>query len=206
VIVYGIYSGKLEELKGPGGLEAKFTKTANESISIASEEVAPSVEEMQNVTKRGVNILDKNKLQLNESQPIIMTMELGKFDYYRREAVLAYLEYLSNFRNFVFVVFLDNNQKFVAYMASWAVKELLKKQELGNEFIEVINRGNRIDLLHYPGVISETIQTQSTNTEALQEMTKQNLDALIVTDKENKLKGVVERGQVISRMILSVIK
>ena len=31
IIVYAIYSGKLEELKGPGGLEAKFSKAANES-------------------------------------------------------------------------------------------------------------------------------------------------------------------------------
>ncbi len=43
IIVYAIYAGKLVELKGPGGLEAKFTTAANESVSAASEEVAPSV-------------------------------------------------------------------------------------------------------------------------------------------------------------------
>lgn len=206
IIVYAIYSGKLEELKGPGGLEAKFTKAANEPVNVASEEVAPSVEEMQIVVKEGLNLLEEKKRQLNEAQPIVMIMELGKENYYRSNDVLAYLELLSQFRNFKFVVFVDSKRQFVAYMPSWAAKGLLSKQELGREFINVINRGNRQELFRYPGVVSETIRTQSTNAEALREMTKRNLEALVVTDESNQLRGVVEREQVLSRMILSLTK
>lgn len=206
IIVFAIYSGKLEELKGPGGLEAKFTKAANESVSAASEEVAPSVEEMQIIVKEGLNLLEEKKRQLNEAQPIVMIMELGKVNYYKREDVLAYLELLSQFRNFKFVVFVDSKRQFVAYMPSWAVKGLLSKPELGYEFINVINNGNRQELFRYPGVISETIRTQSTNAEALREMTRRNLEALVVIDERNQLKGVVEREQVLSRMILSLTK
>jgi hypothetical protein len=206
IIVYAIYSGKLEELKGPGGLEAKFARAANESVSVASEEVAPSVEEMQIVVKEGLNLLERKKQMLNEAQPIVMIMELGKHNYYRREDVFAYLELLSQFRNFKFVVFVDKKRQFVAYMPIWAVKGLLSKPQLGEEFIATINNELSQELFRYPGVVKETIHMQSTNAEALREMTRQNLEALVVTDKDNQLRGVVEREQVLSKMMLSLTK
>src|SRR5262245_44595625 len=62
ILVYVIISGKLEELKGPGGLEAKFAKAANESISAASEKVELSTEEMQIVLKEGLGILERKRM------------------------------------------------------------------------------------------------------------------------------------------------
>ena len=207
ILIYAIYSGKLEEFKGPGGIEAKFAKAANESVSPASEELSPSVEEMQIVEKEGMSLLEKKKAQLNGVQPIIMIMELGKGDYYRRADVLAYLGLLSQFRNFKFVVFIDKiSREFVAYMPSWAVTGLLSKPQLGDEFVDVINQGNKGTLFRYPGVIGETIRMQSTNADALREMTRQNLEALVVIDENRKLKGVVEREQILSRMMLSLTK
>jgi CBS domain-containing protein len=204
ILVYVIISGKLEELKGPGGLEAKFAKAANESISAATEKVELSVEEMQIVLKEGLGILEKKRLDLNEAQPIVMIMEIGKRGYYDREAVLKYIEILSQFRNFKFVVFVDKNNQFVSYMPSWAVKGLISKQYLGDEFISIINTGNKTVLFQFPGVVRETIRTESTNAEALREMTKQNLEALVVIDGNNQLKGVVEREQILSKMMLSL--
>lgn len=206
ILVYVIISGKLEELKGPGGLEAKFVKAAAEAISIASDEVKPSVEEMQVVLKENLSVLEKKRRELNEAQPIVMIMELGKGDYYRREVVLEYLEMLSQFRNFKFVVFVDNNNRFVAYMPSWALKGLLSKPQLGFEFIREINEGHKQELFRYPGIVRDTIRMQSTNAEALGEMTRQNLEALVVTDENNELKGVVEREQVLSKMMLSLTR
>jgi hypothetical protein len=78
LLVYLILSGKLEEFKGPGGLEAKFAKVAGETISTASEEVRLSVEEMQIVEKEGLMLLERKRQELNEAQPIVMIMELGK--------------------------------------------------------------------------------------------------------------------------------
>ncbi len=204
ILVYVIISGKLEELKGPGGLEAKFVKAANESISAATEKVELSIEEMQIVLKEGLTLLEKKRLELNEAQPIVMIMEIGKRGYYDRVAVLNYIDMLSQFRNFKFVVFLDRNNQFVSYMPSWAVKGLISKQYLGDEFISIINNGNKNELFQFPGVVRETIRTESTNAEALREMTKQNLEALVVIDGNNQLKGVVEREQVLSKMMLSL--
>jgi hypothetical protein len=216
LLVYAIISGKLEELKGPGGLEAKFAKAASESVSIASEEIKPSVEEMQMVSKESVKFLERKQREIDETKPIVMLMKLGKTseddysqserDYYGRQAVLQYLEALSKFRNFKFIVFVDINQRFLAYMPSWALKGLLSEPELGGRFIRAVNQGRKSELFRYPGLVREAIRTQSTNAEALREMMRQNLEALIVTDENDRLAGVVEREQVLSRMMLSLVR
>lgn len=146
LLVYVIISGKLEELKGPGGLEAKFAKAAGESVSVASEEVKPSVEEMQIVFKESVRLLERKQREIDETKPIVMILELGKSGYYEREAVLRYLEVLSQFRNFKFIIFVDNNQRFLAYMPSWALKGLLSKQELGGIYLCDERRGKIRDI------------------------------------------------------------
>lgn len=205
VLVYVIITGKLEEFKAPGGLEAKFVKVANESVSAASETVKPSVEDMQIIRKSSSALLDKKREEINEAQPIVMIMELGKGGY-ERDLALGYLEVLSQFRNFKFVVFVDTSNRFLGYMPSWAAKGLLVKNELGGEFINVINTGRTSDLFRYPGFVTETISTQWTNADALHEMTRQNLEALVVIDENKQLIGVVEREQILSRMMLSLVK
>lgn len=203
-LVYMIVSGRITEFKGPGGLAAKFAEAAKEAVSAASEKVEPSIEQMQTIAKDSRQELERKRREINESRPIIMTMTLGKTNYYNRVVVLDYIEVLSQFRNFKFVVFVDGEGRFVAYMPSWAVKGLLSKPELGNAFIEAINRGSSEELFSYPGVVKDTISTQSTNAEALREMTKQNLEALVVIDEKRGLKGVVERDQVLSKMMLAL--
>jgi len=53
--------------------------------------------------------------------------------------------------------------------------------------------------------VGETILTHSTNAEARREMMRQNLEALVVTDENNQLMGIVEREQILSRMMLSLV-
>jgi predicted transcriptional regulator len=78
--------------------------------------------------------------------------------------------------------------------------ELLR---LGQEFIRAINHGERDQIARYPGVITKAISSKSTNAEALREMEKSNLEALVVVD-DGRFKGVVEREQLLSRMMLAL--
>lgn len=160
---------------------------------------------MQIVLKENLSLLEKKSRELNEAEPIVMVMELGKRDYYQRELLLRYLDILSQFRNFKFIVFVDASKRFTAYMPSWAVKGLLSSPELGNAFIHAVNEGITHELFRYPGVVGETIHTHSTNAEALREMMRQILEALVVTDENNQLMGMVEREQILSRMMLSLV-
>lgn len=207
VLVYVIISGRLTEFKGPGGLEARFTEAAAQSVRPSSETIEPSMEDLQIVAKEGIRALQNKKGEIDESKPIVMYMTIGNgIGYYDWNAVSKYMNFLVQYSNFKFVVFLDKNERFVAYMQSRAFKSLITLEELGFEFINSINDGRLNDLFRYPGVVKETITTKSTNIEALQKMTKENLEALVVIDDDRKLKGVIEREQVISKIMLTLVK
>src|SRR5262249_11890048 len=76
LLAYVIASGRLAELKAPGGLEAKFTQAASESVSPASETVA--YDNPQVIAKESVrSLIERKAREIDESQPIVMTMALG---------------------------------------------------------------------------------------------------------------------------------
>ena len=204
LLVYVILSGKIQELKAPGGIEAKFSGLANQSVSAASESVKPETDELQSVLKDSSMALDVKTQELDGSKPILMLMDLGN-GRYDTEAALKYIEVLSQFRNFKFVVFLDKRKRFIGYMSAWAVKGLLQKRELGDEFIDAVNRGLSAELTRYPGFETQTITTSWTNANALQEMVRKNVEALVVIDGNRHIEGVVEREQILSLMMLSLV-
>ena len=203
LLVYVILTGKIQELKAPGGIEAKFTSLANQSISAASQPVKPETEDFQAVLKDSLSALDAHTQNLDDSKPIIMLMDLGS-GRYDADAALKYIDVLSQFRNFKYVVFLDKRKCFVGYMSSWAVKGILQKRELGNEFIDAINRGSA-ELTRYPGFETQTIATSWTNANALKEMARKNVEALVVIDDRKHIEGVVEREQILCLMMLSLV-
>jgi predicted transcriptional regulator len=204
LLVYVIISGRIQELKAPGGLEAKFRTLANESISAASETVRPEPDEIQAVLKESPMVLQQKVQDLDDSKPILMLMQLGS-NSYSPEAAIKYLDTLSKFRNFRFVVFLDHRKRLVGHMSAWSVRALLQKAQLGNEFIDSINRGLSAELMRYPGFETEVITKSWSNANALKEMVRRNVDALLVVNERKELEGVVEREQVISLMILSLV-
>jgi len=135
-----------------------------------------------------------------------MTMTIGGQAQYSPQDVEQYIGALSQFRNFKFVIFLDRDDKFVAYMPTWALKYLLQVPDLAWEFLNAVNQGQTAQVLRYPGVGKKTISTKSSNADALREMLEQNIEALVVIDEQRKLCGVVEREQVLSRMMLSLVR
>jgi hypothetical protein len=204
LLVYVILSGRIQELKAPGGLEAKFSTIANQSISVASEKVKPETDELQSVLKESTVPLEQKVQELDDSKPILMLMELGS-NSYGVEAAIKYIEVLSQFRNFKFVVFLDYRKRFVGFMSAWSVKTLLQKRGLGDDFINAVNRGLSADLMRYPGFETQAITTTWPNVNALQEMVRRNVDALLVINDKKQIEGVVEREQIIGLMMLSLV-
>jgi CBS domain-containing protein len=203
--VYLIASGKLAEFKAPGGIEAKFAQAAAESVRPASETVA--YDDPQVIAKETIrSLLDRKTKEIDESKPVVMTMSIGGTARYGSSDIAQYLKVLTQFRNFKFIVFLDKDQRFVAYMPSWALNQLVTIPELADEFVNAVNQGQIAQVLRYPGVVKRTISTKSTNAEALREMQEQNIEALVVIDDQQKLRGVVEREQVLGRMMLSLVR
>jgi hypothetical protein len=156
VVIYVILSGRIQELKAPGGLEAKFSTVAHQSISAASETVKPETDELQAVLKESPLALEQKVQDLDDSKPILMVMRLGA-NSYNAEATRKYIEVLSQFRNFKFVVFVDHRKRFAGHMSAWSARSLLQKTALGDEFIDAVNQGLAAQLMRYPGFETNTM-------------------------------------------------
>lgn len=205
ILIYLIFSGRLSGLKA-GDFEAKFEDITVQSIEIPSEKITLSEDDMVIVKKQGARELLKNIPVLDKSKPIILTLIMGTSTSYFYDPWLKYMEALSQLNTFKFVVFLDNDKKFIAFITSMAMLQILRIKSLGEKFISTLNDNNIQELKQFPGIVSKTISTKSTSIEALRKMTDQNLDLLIVTDENLKLKGVVEREQLLSKLILGMAK
>jgi hypothetical protein len=204
-LVYMIVSGRMKELRGPGGLGAKFIETAAQSVSETASFGTVSIEDMMVVAKGGLSLLDENRRKLENvaGRTIAMTMVLGS-QRYELGAVREHIKVFAQFPNFRFVVFLDENDRVKAYMRPEAVRDLLDLKGWGDEFLEAVNEGRFQELGRYPGFIQRPISSEWTNAEALQEMMREDLDALVVVDGDGRLKGVAEREKVLGRMMLAL--
>jgi len=201
-IVYAVLSGRLLEVKGPGGWEAKFAQVAGAPVEHSS--TALPWERLQVVAKGGREALESIRAQLDESEPIVLTLTVGHR--YQPGLLARHLETLSHFRNFKFVVLLDEDGRVVAYAPQWALKTVLADPPLGRRFVADIANGNVGGLFRFPGVVRKTISDKAANADALAQMEELNLEALVVTGDDGTLRGIVEREQVLSKMMLALTR
>jgi hypothetical protein len=201
--VYFVASGKLIKLKVPG-VDLKFAEKAGETVRPVAELIAYN--DPQIVAREGVRKLLAQVRGINQARPVVMTMTIGGKVHYTVQDVKRYIDVLSQLRSFKLVVFLDSDKRVVAYVEACALKELVEQTEteFAGEFVKFINSGQKDDVADNPNVAKKTISASSTNIEALREMQAQNLEALVV-DEQTMLCGVIEREQVLTSIMLSLV-
>jgi hypothetical protein len=186
--VYFVASGRITELAA-FGVAAKVAKTAKESVK---PEMIP-YDDLQIVGLR------KLQGEIDQSRPGVMKMTIGRKVPYTVEDLKLYYDALSQLRSFKLVVFLGNDKRVVAYMEDWVFKEQVEQN--ADRFVQLINSGRVED---FTGVAKKTISINSTNIEALRTMQEQNLETLVIVDEQTILRGVVERVQLLSNIMLSL--
>jgi signal-transduction protein with cAMP-binding, CBS, and nucleotidyltransferase domain len=210
IIVYMILTGRLRELRA-GALQAKFADLAEKPIERITQttdasvrDIETSVQDMVLVEKGLLEELKMAIRQIDESKPIALTLVMGTKDFYKPKVLKDYLRIISQYRTFKFMVILDQENQFVAYLPAWTAQQILEIEALGAEFVKAINNGQVRKLQRYPGLVTKTISIKVTHKQALQEMTDRNLEALVVIDENKRLRGVVELEQVLSQLMLAL--
>jgi hypothetical protein len=215
ILIYAIISGILKEFKGPGGWGASFNSIATTSVSdtssdtLAHSQVSVDDDTVQILPPGGtethqVKTHQVETPELDETRPIVITVTFGKGGSYTVADLHDYVEKYYRYRSFELVVFLTSGKQFVAFMPAWAAKQILNDPKRKSAFVEAINEGDSDKLYTCPGVVSKAISTKSTNAEALREMIERNSRFLVITDENNRLKGIAEREQVIGKMVLAL--
>jgi hypothetical protein len=216
ILGYSVLSGKLSSIKGPGGFEAQFTDASQQKIKVDEVKSGYSIIESEKIESENLQDISEggesedklnNKIlpNLRPLEPFVMTFILG--NNYNIEKSLEYLKALVSYKVIKFAVFLNTKNEFVAYTSLPRLKHILTipNEDAGKHFFRDIQDSNITSLLNYPGIITTTISTISTNTEALQTMLDHDLEAIIVVENQN-LKGIVQREKIINKLILSLAK
>lgn len=207
ILAYMMFSGRLQEIHGPGGLSATFIDMAHTPLLDKEESNATErieVGQVGIVEKGGISDLQQMLPKVSNSSYIVLTVTLGKVDHYEETTLLNYLKALSQYRNFIFLVILDQCDEVFAYLAGWRAMQIIEMemQMEGPGLVHAIKQGSKQDLLRYE-LIRITARTKDTNLNVLKLMTELKMSALIVADENHKLKGVVEREQVLSKLALA---
>lgn len=200
-LLYLALRGNLAELRGPGGWAATFIRAARERVSAAGETLDVS-EDVQIIEKESIAGLTNRVRTLRPDQPILMTITLGKP--YTQKDIQGYLETLSPFPRFRLVVLLDGSGAFVGCMSPVELGGLMRTDALSASFLQAVGRGDKREVLLYPGTLQHVVPSSATNADALSAMTEYNLGAIAVLDEGLRLRGVVEREQLISKLVLSL--
>lgn len=219
ILGYVVLSGRLSALKGPGGFEAQFVVATERKIEFGFEKIAFS--DLKPEPKMELGHLYKKIIpSLDRLKPNVLTFTLGK-DCYDRNIILKYIEALLPYQSIKFVVFLNEEDKLVAYVTLLQLKNILESSNRdqysnhdnnyhgdygGSVFVQYINNGDERSLKMYQSVMTATISTKYTNIEALQEMSDKNLESIIVVDEDQKLKGIIQREQILTKLMLSIAK
>ena len=201
-LLFVILRGDLAELRGPGGWAATFrVTTATVTFAVQKFDMATTAQVIQ---KGSLSELDGLASQFDRNQPVVMTVTMNKN--YEVDAMERYLRALIGWPRFKLVAFLDDSGKFVGCASANGFYSLIQNYQLAYEFLQIVQAGNELGIFQYPGILKNVINTDATNADALAAMDQYALGALAVVGEDRHVKGIVEREQLMSKMILSLVK
>jgi hypothetical protein len=202
LIVYGVASGRLTEFKGLGGWGATFSEVASKAVELT--EVA--IEETVMIEKLGARETLEQFEKVQAGRPVLMTLTLGNPSY-DANAVRAVVKSTSQYPEFKFVVFLDEERRVICYTPVRKFQAECERDQVRTEALIGAVRSRTVNVVQsFPGMLSDTIPRTTSNAEALEKMERLGLDAILVVDDNKQPIGVAERQHIINRMVLALAK
>ena len=160
------------------------------------------LDDPQLLAKGDVSDLGRRVRELNRDQPVLMTITLG--EHYSVRAMENYLEQLTHLPRFRLVAFLDSSKGFIGCASPAGLLSLMQAPSLAQGFLDDVQDANVARVFRYPGMLKNVIRTGATNFQALEDMSRYGLNALAVVDDDRRVKGIVERDQLMSKLIRSL--
>ena len=206
-LLYLMLSGRVNEFKGPGGLEVRLSAVAQQTIPVHGTEAqggALAYEELRAVeTGRRESFLRRIQ-DITPREPVILTLTLGS-KAINGEAAANYARGLTQFPRFRFVAVLDSSGHLISYMDERAFRHLVEADVIdAQQLLNNIEQSNVGEIRRSAGMISDTVTPETNIADALREMERLRLNALLVTD-HGQVKGIVERERLANALLLSLI-
>ncbi|MFI5449816.1 MAG: CBS domain-containing protein [Candidatus Bathyarchaeia archaeon] len=203
-IVWLILSGRITKIVGPGGWVIEFGKTP---VAPIGEEIIP-VDPGRDVDKGTERKLQNNLERISEEHPTILSFEIGKEGYYALPVIWKYVQALETHSRFHYALFVDSLRRFKGIIEATDFERLSSYPR--ERFVNDVPQGfvrklETTSILVSPGVVTEYLQTTSTNKEALELMEKAHTDYLPVVNEQSKFVGVVTQERIVRKILLRLL-
>jgi CBS domain-containing protein len=206
-LLYLLLSGRVTDLKGPGGLEVQLAKVANQTIPIAGHEqdgAALSYEEVRPVERgRAESFLDRVR-NITPADPVVLTLTVGsgKID---GKVAADYARGLTQFPRFRFVAVLNEDKTLISYMNESAFRHVIAADVVDAAILlDNIEKQNLGPIRGFTGMITTTVAPGVSIADALRTMDSERVEALLVTEG-GRIRGIVERDRLANALLLTIL-
>jgi CBS domain-containing protein len=205
-LLYLMLSGRVNELKAPGGLEVRLSEAANRTIPVHGKDTPASAlayEELRAVeTGRRESFLRRIR-DITPADPVILTVTLGSGPI-DGGAVANYAKGMTQFPRFRFVAIVDSSGHLISYMEERAFRHLIEADVIdAQELLNNIEHQNVGEIRKSAGMIIETATPDTSIADTLRQMESLRLNALLVTEN-GRIRGIVERERLTNALLLSL--
>jgi hypothetical protein len=194
VIIWLLTTDRLTEMAG-FGLELKLKRAASEPIEERLKPLEPV--ELEADQKAGADRLE----QMVRNQTPVMTLQLERLDYYRADAIEAYLDRLTGHGFFKYVVFENADRSFAGLASGEAMLGRVRAE--GSAFVERIEAG---DLTAWPEVVTQSVPRSGTQQDALAALRSgAEVQAVPVVDDQRRFVGVVYPDRILADILAELV-
>jgi len=195
-IILLIASGKLKEVKGPGGISLLMKDEAEREISLDVEDNALEIDPQIVHAKGGFRSLSQ---MIMDKPPTTLSFVLERSSYYGQSAIEEYLNRLRKLSEFRHILFVSSEGKFRAYMK---VADFASIVEGGG----VVEKLESASILQHKKTHEVSIGTNSSNREALSAMEKADVNELAVVDRSGRFVGLINQEQIVRKVLSKIVR
>jgi len=218
IFIFVILSGQLSEFSTPGGWSAKFQEAASKRVSSGKDDIV-EISEINQLTKGNREKLPETLRDLasNPKSPIALKIILDDREKYGFVPLSMWIESFFLSSNFKLILIVDKSEGYVGhisreYLLTLIIQGQSKNHDLRKNYeetlcriVDLINDNDISGLQKESFLISQRIFEGLSNAEALEFMDDENLEFVVVVNSQNKVKGILEKNKIVSKMILSLI-
>lgn len=195
VVIWLLTTQQLSEFSG-FGLAFKLKEVTSTAVSLQLDGNLIQPEKISRDEKEGLGKIESFK----RNRVAAITLVVGKQGYYLNRAIERYLEELSPFSFFKYVLFENKAGEFRGIISGI---KLLEELQTGN--LNLVKFIESDDISGINGVSTISIASGSSKQKSLQLMDSHGLSELPVVNEFNVFVGVVERNKITSSIVAQLV-
>ena len=200
---YGVASGYIAKIALPGGWALEFRQIA--AARVQPTDLVAEAQTIDVIQKGSAGDIPAIRDGLTVGNPLAVSLQLGRQGYYQPTVIAQYVRAFMAYDPDLTVIFVDGQSGgFVASASGQSVLAVVDEMGTGHRLVNAIELGNIDELAGLVLLTKGRVTAATTNTQALQQMQDDGVDALIKVNAAGLPTGVVRRSVILGKLMLTL--